>query len=72
MPTKATIGGSPEVTDQSGLAGQNNDNPSSDFNNHQLVFYRGKFYDPSYGVMYENETQLSEKAIELFYRTTDK
>jgi hypothetical protein len=60
--------GSPEVTDQEGVPGQNNSNPSSNFNNHQLVFYKGKFYDPSYGLSYANETELSEKAIDGFYK----
>jgi hypothetical protein len=64
--------GSPEVTDQPGVPGQNNSNPSSNFNNHQLVFYKGKFYDPSYGLSYNSETELSEKAIEAFYKEVTK
>lgn len=62
--------GTPEVTDQQGVAGQNNLNPASDFNNHQIIKWKDKFYDPSYGMMYENETQLSERSIEAFYRET--
>lgn len=33
----------------SGVPGQGNPNPRSDFDNHAIVEYSGKYYDPSYG-----------------------
>lgn len=60
----------PEVTELQGVAGQNNPNPVCIFGNHQIVHYKGKFYDPSYGIMYENATHLSERAIDAFYKVS--
>lgn len=43
-----------EVTDASGIAGQGTANPASFFNNHQMVFINGQYYDPSYGIKHVN------------------
>ncbi len=42
---------SSEVTDMTGVAGQGNSNPKSDFSNHALIWdsSNSKLYDPSYG-----------------------
>ena len=38
-----------ELTDETGAAAQGNANPHSEFVNHFIVKYDGKYYDPSYG-----------------------
>jgi hypothetical protein len=37
------------LKDKDGIAGQNERDPASEFDNHQIVVYQGKIYDPSYG-----------------------
>lgn len=43
-----------EVTDEIGVMGQTETNPASSFGNHQIAIVNGKYYDGSYGVLYEN------------------
>lgn len=40
--------------DVSGLKAQNNDNPTSDFDIHDIIKYNGGYYDPSYGTNNNN------------------
>lgn len=35
--------------EKNGVVGQGNENPRSEFNNHAIVKYNSKYYDPSYG-----------------------
>jgi len=49
-----------EVTYTEGNPGQNNSMPASFFNNHQLIKYGNKYYDPSYGVIYESVQKIDE------------
>lgn len=46
-----------QVTDLDGLPAQGSPNPRSRFNNHQFVQINGKWYDPSYGVIYIGATE---------------
>jgi hypothetical protein len=39
------------IREKGGLAGQGNDNPRSEFDNHAIVEFEDKLYDPSYGSM---------------------
>jgi hypothetical protein len=39
-----------EVTDAPGIPGQGTPNPASFFNNHQMAYVNGQYYDPSYGI----------------------
>jgi hypothetical protein len=55
------------VIDQEGVKGQNNANPKAIFSNHQVVLYKGKYYDPSYGKVYNSLQEISEQAIAGFY-----
>jgi hypothetical protein len=63
------------VSDQPGLPGQNTTNPLSIFINHVIVRMEDtdagnntvtKYYDPSYGVIYDNMQDLQNKAIAGF------
>ena len=49
-----------EVTYTEGNPGQNNSMPASFFNNNQLIKYGNKYYDPSYGVIYESVQKIDE------------
>lgn len=44
-----TNGNKVKILEQSGAAGQGNPDPRSEFENHAIVKYNGKYYDPSYG-----------------------
>lgn len=44
-----TFAAATEIVDLEGIPGQTTANPRPSFNNHQLVEYDGKLYDPSYG-----------------------
>jgi hypothetical protein len=37
-----------------GVPAQGNENPESTFNNHDIIKYNGKYYDPSYGTSIKN------------------
>ena len=39
-----------EVRDATGIPGQGTANPASLFNNHQMAYVNGQYYDPSYGI----------------------
>lgn len=52
------------ISDEDGLAGQNNANPSSLFNNHSLVVVGTQFWDPSYGAIYSGD-KLESSLLEF-------
>ena len=56
-----------EVTDAEGISGQGNSNPASLFDFHWVVRLNGKYYDPSYGVKYD-ELQDIDNAIAGFWQ----
>ena len=69
--------GTPQVTDEEGVWGQNSRNPQSLFGNHQIVRVItkdqsgndvGTFYDPSYGMIYASLDDMETKAIAGYYR----
>lgn len=48
----------------SGLNGQNNSFPGEKwFDNHRLVLYNNTYYDPSYGVTYNNTTDFANTSL---------
>jgi hypothetical protein len=49
------------------IGGQNNPNPKAYFDNHQIAYINGTFYDPSYGVTYTSLLDMEKKAISGFY-----
>jgi hypothetical protein len=68
-----------EVTDQTGVGGQNSSNPQSLFNNHRIVKIVSKdangndvvtFYDPSYGVTYTSLANMEATAIAGYLKGT--
>ena len=64
----------PDVTDDTGVPGQNTANPASIFNNHQFVRLTvagdTKYYDPSYGVEYSSIQDLDDSYLAGFYFST--
>lgn len=52
------------VTDQSGIDGSCNKNPSSFFNNHQITKYDGVYYDACYGVKFASLAEIKTKAFD--------
>jgi hypothetical protein len=65
--------GAPQVPRLAGLAGQNQPSPTSTFDNHVVVRIEDstagttKYYDPSYGVIYDSFQDVQNKAIAGFY-----
>ena len=68
-----------KVHEEAGIPGQNEENPYSDFSNHQFVIIKNQdiaghtYYDPSYGKAYEGVSKadlqsLEEKIIDGYYR----
>jgi hypothetical protein len=55
-----------EVFDEQVIAGQGNPDPHPMFENHQLVFIEGQYYDPSYGVTFDS-LQAIDDSIGAFY-----
>jgi hypothetical protein len=55
------VGMSISDSDDLGINGQNNNNPWSLFNNHVLVQFEGKIYDPSYGSPMYNDFNTWKK-----------
>lgn len=53
-----------DVTDQSGINGSCNKNPSSFFNNHQICKYDGVYYDACYGVKFNLLTDIKTAAFD--------
>ena len=43
--------------------GQNNPTPRPLFTDHAIVLFAGKFFDPSYGAVYQNEQDMQDQAI---------
>ncbi len=71
--------GTPEVTDQAGVGGQNSTNPQSLFGNHQIVKVVTKdgsgndvttFYDPSYGLTYTSLANMEATVIAGYIKLT--
>lgn len=58
-----------EVTDEIGVMGQTAMNPASSFSNHQIAIVNGKYYDASYGVLYETFDEIKYGAISGWSRT---
>jgi len=53
-----------QVTENEGISGQNNPNSIAHFRNYQIVKLNGKYYEPSYGVTYDDLQDMQNKAIE--------
>lgn len=53
-----------EVSDADGLPGPGNSNPSSYFNNHQIAYVDGVYYDACYGVSYPTLAAYTAACIE--------
>ncbi|MEZ5013147.1 MAG: hypothetical protein R2794_02545 [Chitinophagales bacterium] len=58
-----------EVHDQIGVMGQTAANPASSFSNHQIAIVNGKYYDASYGVLYENFDDIKYGALSGWSRS---
>ncbi len=58
-----------EVTDETGVMGQTEPNPASSFGNHQIAIVNGKYYDGSYGVLYETFDDIKLGAISGWSRS---
>jgi len=58
-----------EVEDQIGVMGQTALNPASSFSNHQIAIVNDKYYDASYGVLYETFDEIKYGAISGWSRT---
>ena len=56
-----------EVEDVNGVIGQSASNPESWFQQHCLVYldFMGKYYDPSYGKVYNSISQFKSLAIDM-------
>lgn len=53
-----------EDREQNGAEAQGIENPRSEFDNHAIVKYNGKYYDPSYGSpIFDNGPQWQEESI---------
>jgi len=57
-----------EATDLTGLPGQNTGNPKSHFQNHQVIRFGNRYYDPSYGRSYESKSDLESAEIAGYAR----
>ncbi|WP_344821713.1 hypothetical protein [Rurimicrobium arvi] len=53
-----------DVTDQSGVDGQCNKNPSSFFNNHQITKFDGVYYDACYGMTFSSLSDIKTRAFD--------
>lgn len=53
-----------DVNDAGGIPGSCSLNPSSYFNNHQIVKLDGKYYDPCYGVMFNSLGDIKNVAFD--------
>jgi len=49
-----------EVIDEPGISAQGTSNPASFFNNHQMAYINGRFYDASYGVTHTDVQNIQE------------
>lgn len=57
---------SADVSDQIGVSGQCNKNPSSFFNNHQITKFDGIYYDACYGMKFSSLTDIKLKAFDAW------
>lgn len=55
-----------DVTDQTGVNGQCNKNPSSFFNNHQITKFDGIYYDACYGMKFNLLTDIKTAAFDAW------
>jgi hypothetical protein len=62
-----TYGGNIDVTDAAGIPGQNTSNPHSLFGDHVMAKLDGKYYDPSYGRLWDSVKQFEDTAVAGFY-----
>lgn len=53
-----------DVSDAMGIPGQNSPNPSSYFNNHQIAYIDGKYYDACYGVTFDSFADIPYDAFD--------
>ncbi len=54
------------------IRGQNSANPASTFNNHQMAYIDGQFYDPSYGATFTSLPAIAKTAIAGYYKDEAK
>ncbi|MFT7589935.1 MAG: hypothetical protein ACI959_002156 [Limisphaerales bacterium] len=52
------------VSDKEGIPGASTNNPASYFNNHQITFIDGVYYDPCYGVTFDALTDIKNEAFD--------
>lgn len=57
-----------DAHDELGVTGQTALNPASWFFNHQITVVNNKFYDPSYGAVYETLEELKSGALSGWWR----
>ena len=62
---------SADVTYQSGTPGQGNNKPAALFGNHQTVQIGSIYFDPSYGVTYDDSGDFQNKSLDGFYIQTN-
>lgn len=55
-----------DATDQTGINGSCNNNPSSFFNNHQICKFDGVYYDACYGVKFNALTDIKTTAFDAW------
>jgi len=55
-----------EVTDATGIPGEGNANPASWFENHQMAYVNGQYYDPSYGIKHPDLADI-QTSLAGFY-----
>lgn len=60
-------GATVEVADGPGAHGQNTTNPKSHFSDHWIVRIDGKYYDPSYGTVFDSMQQWEDGSVIGFY-----
>lgn len=58
-----------EVTDEIGVMGQTAPNPASSFSNHQIAIVNGKYYDASYGVLFNTFSEIKYGALSGWSRS---
>jgi hypothetical protein len=60
-------GAPPDVTDAAGIPGQNTANPHSLFSDHVVAKLDGKYYDSSYGRVWDSRQHFEDTAVAGFY-----
>jgi hypothetical protein len=68
--TKYVWGAFTSVVDELGVEGQNNEDPKSNFENHQVIYHttRKKIYDPSYGKSFSSLEEWASSSVAGFYK----